>query len=307
MIMTAVPWTPSQADIRFQRQAFVALAVAIFLSFVVSFIRLPDPVKTVKETKVRFAEIILPELEPPTPPMVERPKRIPKPAEITPKPEPIEKPPEVLLAEQPQTVKQAREKAKVSGLMAFQDQLKSMRESVATNTMQDTASLTHGAGEVARIERSLLTGNSALARRASVNVATLSNQTGGIALAGRESTIVDAPEEEVTATGAVRLIKPDINVGRSIEEVRRVFDANKGAIFSIYNRALRNDPSLLGKVVLELVIEPDGTVSACDVLTSDLADEELISRVMRRIQLFDFGERDVAVTRISYPVHFLPT
>ena len=57
----------------------------------------------------------------------------------------------------------------------------------------------------------------------------------------------------------------------------------------------------------ELVIEPDGTVSACDVLTSDLADEELISRVMRRVQLFDFGERDVAVTRMSYPVHFLPT
>ena len=195
----------------------------------------------------------------------------------------------------------------VSGLMAFQDQLKAMREPVATNTVQDTASLTRGAGEAARLERSLLTSNSTSARRASVNTAVLPNQIGGIALAGRESTIVDAPEEEVVATGAVRLIKPDLSTVRSIEEVRRVFDANKGAIFSIYNRALRKDPSLLGKVVLQLVIEPDGTVSACDILTSDLADEELVSRVMRRVQLFDFGERNVSVTKISYPVHFLPS
>jgi hypothetical protein len=28
---------------------------------------------------------------------------------------------------------------------------------------------------------------------------------------------------------------------------------------------------------------------------------------VRRVQLFNFGEKDVAVTRISYPVHFLPT
>ena len=100
---------------------------------------------------------------------------------------------------------------------------------------------------------------------------------------------------------------PDLTGTRSIEEIRRVFDANKGAIFSIYNRALRKDPTLLGKVVLELVIEPDGTVSACEVLTSELGSEELITRVVRRVQLFDFGAKDVGVTRISYPVHFLPT
>ncbi|MFT4820658.1 MAG: protein TonB [Candidatus Azotimanducaceae bacterium] len=307
MILTAVPWTPSLADIRFQRQVLATLAFAMALSIVVSLIPLAEPITAIKETKARFVEIILPELAPPTPAVAERPKPKPKPAEVKPKPEPVVKPLEVLVAKQPQTVKQAREKAKVSGLMAFQDQLKSMRDSVDTSTMQDTASLTRGAGEAARLERSVLTSNSASARRASVNVEALSSQTGGIALAGRESTIVVAPEREVAATGAVRLIKPDVNMVRSIEEIRRVFDANKGAIFSIYNRALRKDPSLLGKVVLQLVIEPDGTVSACDVVTSDLADEELISRVMRRVQLFDFGERDVAVTRISYPVHFLPT
>jgi hypothetical protein len=126
-------------------------------------------------------------------------------------------------------------------------------------------------------------------------------------MTGRETTIVEAVETEVAETGAMRLVKPELSGVRSIEEIRRVFDANKGAIFSIYNRALRKDPTLLGKVVLELVIQPDGTVSACEVLASELQNDELVARVVRRVQLFNFGERDVAVTRISYPVHFLPT
>ena len=141
-----------------------------------------------------------------------------------------------------------------------------------------------------------------------MNTGALSKETGGIALAGRETTIVEAVEDERAAsTGAMRLVQPTVSGVRSIEEVRRVFDVNKGAIFSIYDRALRQDPTLLGTVVLELVIEPDATVSACEVLTSELQSEELIARVVRRVQLFDFGEKDVVFTRTSYPVHFLPT
>ncbi len=47
---------------------------------------------------------------------------------------------------------------------------------------------------------------------------------------------------------------------RSIEEIKLVFERNKGAIYAIYNRALREDPSLQGKVVLELKISPSGEV-----------------------------------------------
>jgi hypothetical protein len=67
-----------------------------------------------------------------------------------------------------------------------------------------------------------------------VNTGALSKETGGIALAGRETTIVEAVEDERAAsTGAMRLVQPTVCGVRSIGEVRRVFDANKGAIFSI--------------------------------------------------------------------------
>ena len=47
---------------------------------------------------------------------------------------------------------------------------------------------------------------------------------------------------------------------RSREEIELVFDRNKGAIFALYNRALRNDPTLEGKLVLRLTIAPTGEV-----------------------------------------------
>jgi TonB family protein len=86
-----------------------------------------------------------------------------------------------------------------------------------------------------------------------------------------------------------------------------VFDANKGALFAIYNRALRSDPTLQGKVVLELVISPAGQVEDVSVTASELADEALLAKILSRIRLFDFGRREVSATTISYPVHFLPT
>ena len=93
----------------------------------------------------------------------------------------------------------------------------------------------------------------------------------------------------------------------SIEEVRRVFDTNKGAIFAIYNRALRKNPGLQGKVVLELTIDSSGRVTDCKVAETEITDAAVVAKIVSRVKLFDFGARDVKVTRINYPIHFLPS
>lgn len=307
-MMRASPWDISSVDKRFHRAVGISIACGLVAMLLVANVTLPVVVENETPDPVRIAEILLPPPKRIEPPKIELPKPEPELPEV--KVEPIKKSPEIVaeavVAEAPQTVKQAKEKARVSGLLAFKDELQSMRDQLNETRLQDTATLTRGAGESVNIQRSVLT-SKASAKRATINTAELSQITGGIALAARESTVVEAVVDETATTGAMRLVRLDVSGVRSIEEIRRVFDANKGAIFSIYNRQLRKDPGLLGKVVLELVIEPDGTVSACEVLTSELESDELITRVVRRVQLFDFGERDVSVTRISYPVHFLPT
>jgi periplasmic protein TonB len=52
---------------------------------------------------------------------------------------------------------------------------------------------------------------------------------------------------------------------RSREEIELVFDKNKGRIYSLYARALRDNAELQGKLVLEFTIAPSGEVTMCRV------------------------------------------
>jgi TonB family protein len=85
-----------------------------------------------------------------------------------------------------------------------------------------------------------------------------------------------------------------------------VFDRNKGSIYSVYNRALRKDPTLQGKVVLKLTIAPSGKVTHCSLVSSELDDAALGSKITSRVKRFDFGAKEVAEVTITYPIDFLP-
>ena len=86
-----------------------------------------------------------------------------------------------------------------------------------------------------------------------------------------------------------------------------MFDKNKGAIFALYNRALRRDPTLEGKLVLRLTIAPSGQVTACEIVSSELNDPELEQRLVQRIKLFRFEARDdVEPITTTKPIDFFP-
>jgi len=313
-----LPWVTQRTDRkRFIRTLLAFLAVTAFVGVVIPLIELPEKERAVlEELPPQLARIKLekPEVKippPPPPPKVEE-KVEPK-AEPEKPVEPIVKPIEKPVTPTP-TVSDAREKAKVSGLLAFQDAFADMRDAVDVSSLTDTSAIQQGSGESATIDRSLLTAKSGT-RSAGVNVSAMSRETGGVALSGRETTRVEVPEgsrgsgrQKTNTQSASNAAK---NSGqareRSIEEVRRVFDSNKGAIFAIYNRALRKDPGLQGKVVLELTIAPSGQVLDCKVLESELTDQAVVSKIVNRVKLFDFGQRQVRQTRINYPVHFLPS
>jgi TonB family protein len=94
---------------------------------------------------------------------------------------------------------------------------------------------------------------------------------------------------------------------RSIEEIKLVFERNKGAIYAIYNRALREEPSLQGRVVLELKIAPSGQVTDLRIVSSELKAGELEGKLLARIRQFDFGAKDVDFMTVTWPVDFLPS
>jgi len=298
----SLPWETGRDDVkRLKKWLFGCLLIVFVFGIVMPWLPVPEIEREQLEAlPPNLARIMLEKPEPVVPPakqevIEEEPEKPapaePVPAEVTPEPEP--------------QVADAKEKAALSGLLAFKDAFADMRAAVDVSKLQDTGAIQTGAGEAASIDRSLLTSKYGT-RSAGVNVAALSRETGGVALSGRETTKVEVPVGS-KGTGGVRAPRGGDARQRSIEEIRRVFDANKGAIFAIYNRALRVDPTLQGQVVLELVIDPDGVVRDVKVVASDLADEVMVAKIVNRIRLFNFGKRDVGTTTLRYPVHFLPT
>jgi hypothetical protein len=96
--------------------------------------------------------------------------------------------------------------------------------------------------------------------------------------------------------------------GRTDEEIQIVFDRYKASLYRIYNMELRKDPTLRGKILMRISIEPDGAVSLCKVESTELASPELADKIVERIKRFNFGPKDdVQRVTILYPIDFLPS
>src|SRR6516165_2622594 len=94
---------------------------------------------------------------------------------------------------------------------------------------------------------------------------------------------------------------------RTDEEIQIVFDRYKASFYRLYNRELRNNPSLKGQMVLRLTIEPDGSVSMCVLQSSDMNAPDLAAQVVSRVRTMNFGAKEgVQPVTIAYPIDFLP-
>ena len=78
-------------------------------------------------------------------------------------------------------------------------------------------------------------------------------------------------------------------------------------MYRIYKRQLRKKPALQGKMVLRLTIQPDGSVTACSVDSSDMDSPDLDTKIAARVKKFNFGAKEgVPTITILYPIDFLP-
>lgn len=306
-----LPWQPG-ADEERRFRAILLGALTVFALLAVAIPQLP------------ITELATPQSDPPpaltkiTLQKRDLPPAPPKPATVKPKPQPKPQPTPAKKAKQPDPVVvpppkprprpvdpmvQARKAAAAAGVLAFQDDLQALRDSVDVSTLNQTRT-SRGVADAARLERAIIS-SAAATSSGGINTAAASADTGGPALAARETTQV---QSTIAGAGKAATTKAPTTQtgGRSDESIRRVMDANKGAIFAIYNRALRKDPLLEGKVVFEMVIAPNGAVTELELVSSGLADEALTRKILARINLIQFGDEDVTATRVNYSFDFLP-
>src|SRR5512139_3219039 len=313
-----LPWsTGFEDDARFKKFARRSLIVALVIAVVLWLLPQPkvDPATVADEPK-RLARLVLERPPPPPPPPVVREE--PKPVEpeaapvqervVEPEPKPDVKPPPKPEPPPVDRTQQARERARVAGLLPLTNQLQALRNNVSNERLQRTDTVAATASSDAPFsERSLITSRVGTAS-GGINTAALSRNTGGSGLSGRETTQVENPVEGFAEAGgaAQRTGSSDL-ASRSREEIERVFDANKGRIFTLYNRALRENPALQGKVVLRLTIAADGKVTFCEIVSSELNDPELEKGLVQRVLQFQFESRDdIESITTTKPIDFFP-
>lgn len=290
-------WEESENDRRFKR--YLITSIVIFMLLGVIWGNLPVPEETEQELRPlppRLAKLILEKKKQPPPPVV-KPKT--KKKEVTRK---------KTAKKKPQTKKQqtARKKAERTGLVALSDELADLRDSFDMASLQDNR-LQQKVGKAATPTTTNSTVLSAKATKGSggINTDSLSRNTGGNKLASRSTTNVTSSIPSRSSSSSRK--GGGRSAGRGEEEIERVFQKNKGAIFSLYNRALRKDPSLQGKVVMELTIAPNGKVVRCRIVSSELNDAKLERKLVTRVKLFRFASKNVAQVTVSYPIDFLPS
>ncbi|PSF06990.1 hypothetical protein C7H08_15065 [Marinobacter halophilus] len=309
-INSRLPWSKDGAE-RIRFGAILALVLAVFLvpAIVIPYLQVAEPDRAeVERMPPRLAQLV----EAPKPVEIEQPEAQPEP-EPEPEPEPAVSEPTPIVAEpeprpvpepaaaetREQTTEQARETAARSGLFAMKDQLAALRapESVARPDNR-SANISHG-----RVDSEADFADRTLA--GSGGVQTREGPVRAVELAQHDVSRVSAPQEAEPAVAQSAPARPSLGE-RAMSNIRQVFDGQKSVLYALYQRELRQDPTLEGKVTLELVIEPDGSVSACQVVSSELGNPALEQRIAMRVQMFNFGAASVEARRVRFPIDFLP-
>lgn len=298
---TPLPWANQRRDaIRMRAIMITSLVASVLLGYVVQNWKIPEPERVeVMEIPARIATFMVKKKPPPPPPQTKAPAE----EDVVPQ-ETAER--EVIEEKQES---EARLTAEKSGLLAFKQEFAEIIDASSDIKMGSQATINRSSPLQRRSpsRRNLLTSQVQMepGALAATSVSRTEVITGENTLKQVEFTRVESPASEAVDT--TMLDNKTAASSRSDEEIQLVFDRYKDALYRIYNRELRKNQLLKGKLVLQLTIEASGKVSKCIVASSDLNSAELEKKIVARVLLFNFGEKTGADSmKILYPINFLP-
>jgi hypothetical protein len=337
-----MPWTKeAESESRFRRAILVALILCFVFGAQIPLIKVPIPDRSVivAEIPKRLVKLVKKELPKPEPVRKPVPKEAPEePKQPKEKPKPMpekqkpDKPPKDRSPAKKETklasakgggASAARKKAESVGVLKFKNAFADLMNETPIAKLGTESSLSNKSPRVK---------GQAVARRSLVAIQAKGGSSGGIANAGVSRNIGNGNVGRLggggsgigdgtgNGVGFVRVesaianleessrpLSDGLALGRTDEEIQIVFDRYKAALYRIYNKQLRKNPTLRGKILMRICIETSGAVSICKVESTDLASPELVAKIVERIKRFNFGPKEgVPKMTILYPIDFLP-
>ncbi|MDR2578333.1 MAG: TonB family protein [Chitinispirillales bacterium] len=94
--------------------------------------------------------------------------------------------------------------------------------------------------------------------------------------------------------------------GRSRVSVQRVIMQNMAELRHAYNRRLRENPALMGRITVKISIDESGKVISAQMVETTINDRELENFVVDRVKSWNFGPIDKPgdVAEVTYPFVF---
>ncbi|KGJ95003.1 AgmX/PglI C-terminal domain-containing protein [Colwellia psychrerythraea] len=288
-------------DKKFTRILQILIGLYLLIAVVVPFIEQVEVSREVKEkVPVQLAKIMLKEKKLPVPEK-EKPIEDKKPEEIKDKKE--------KKVEPPKTKRQAaKQKAQSSGLAAMKDELFAMRDAFEVKPASTTKLNKSSANEV-KVQRKLLAA-AASTQSSTLSAANTTQTVASAELSTRNSQQVRLSAEEILAstdTAVAESLAAQKSGQRSEVVLRRTLEANKSRLYARYNRALRKDPFLKGKVLFELEILPSGKVNKVTIKSSELNNPKLERQLTMILRAIKFSEESVGIVVTIWAIDFLPS
>lgn len=323
----ALAWHPkSKSDKPFAIFATTIVFLFVCVGLYMGSIELPEEPKRAKVAiPDRVAKFITQKPKPKPKPKVVK-KEPPKPKVIKEEPpKPKDKPKVKKQQEKKEKVLtkkqvEARKVASDSGLLALSNEL---------SDLMDTSSIDAMVGN--KVAKNTTSSQASKSKRDAFLTADASKGSGGVSSANVLNTStssvkldqaqVAAAQEQLLASRADTTLvegtaeqdksveKPFKRTGnyRPEEDIAYVMDKNKSKLHQLYRKARRSNPSIKGKIVLEITISPDGSVLNVAIASSELNDKRLEARIVARVKQFNFGADNVKAVTVTYPIEFLPS
>jgi TonB family protein len=289
-----LPWSPSEEMERRFRIIFRGLLIAFaVIAVIMPFLPRHQEVTNTDSLPERVVQLVMEPPPPPPPPPPPKPEKVEPKAPVSAKPTP-----------RVQAPVDPRVKASQSGLLANMADLAALRDQVDVNQFSKNQNKSNDPGDVTAVQRNLIA-SAAGGTSGGISAPTSSGLAAGAgSLKGVSTQQVKGPAfgagQPATRAGGSG------KASRGADEIALVFTKNKGAIDAMYARALRDNPALQGKVVVEMTIAPSGEITSARIVSSDLKDPVFEEKLLARIRLFRFDAKDVATLTATKPIDFFP-
>jgi TonB family protein len=122
---------------------------------------------------------------------------------------------------------------------------------------------------------------------------------------GEVDTGAKGSERVATMKGSVKDSAPtDIDGSLDPNVVANTIRSRKGAVIACYEKALKRNPSLAGKITLRFTISAIGKVTAADIDSNSLGDDEVGSCMTTIVKTWRFPAPAGGEVQFSYPFIF---